>query len=160
MAVAADQIFVKIPARGLKRALARRPFVERMRARSFHLRLGRKREADAIFAVRVPERRRFAVEYDRLTEGFEVLTSKISAYNRGLRGFSCEAVVIVTERERQFDLLIREIRNTDVRVLVTTLDELQATGIFNCRFRELPHGAELKILELPNTEDAEEDIKE
>ena len=33
MAVAADQVFVEVPARGVERALLRRPFVERVRVR-------------------------------------------------------------------------------------------------------------------------------
>src|SRR5216683_916554 len=43
---------------------------------------------DAIFALRLPERRTFAVEYDRLTESLEVLASKLSTYDDGLPGFS------------------------------------------------------------------------
>ncbi len=117
---------------------------------------------DAIFAVRVPERRRFAVEYDRLTEGFEVLASKLSSYSQGLPGFSFAAVVIITERERRLDLLAREMRKrqVSVRVLATTLAELQATTIFDCRFRELPQGAERRLLEVSDSEDAEEDVEE
>jgi Replication-relaxation len=42
---------------------------------------------DAIFAVRVPERRSFAVEYDRLTEGLEVLASKLATYSQGVPEF-------------------------------------------------------------------------
>ncbi len=113
---------------------------------------------DAIFAVRLPERRSFVVEYDRLTEGLEVLASKLSAYGGGLRGFSFEAVVIVTERARRLDLLTREIRkrNVTVRVLATTLAELETTSMFDCSFLELPNGGQRKILDLPDAEDAEE----
>lgn len=116
---------------------------------------------DAIFAVRVPERQSFVVEYDRLTEGLEVLASKLSAYN-GLSGFSCEAVLIVTERTRRMDLLAREMRKRGIalRVLAATLAELQTTHMFDCLFLELPHGEHRKILELRNTEDAKEDVEE
>lgn len=112
---------------------------------------------DAIFAVRVPERRSFAAEYDRLTEGFEVLAGKLASYSVGIPRFSFEAVVIVTERERRLDLLAREIRQRDVTVpvLTTTLQELQASNMFDCQFHELPHGEPRKLLELPDTEDAE-----
>src|SRR5205814_8728742 len=34
MAITADEVFVKVPARRFERALARRPFVERMRVRA------------------------------------------------------------------------------------------------------------------------------
>lgn len=98
---------------------------------------------DAIFALRLPERRTFAVEYDRLTESLEVLAAKLSTYNDGLPGFSFEAVVIVTERSRRLDLLVRAIRkqNVTVRVLATTLAELETMSMFDCMFFELPHGA-------------------
>src|SRR5262245_15885454 len=52
MAVTPDEIFVKIPAWRLERALAGRPFVERMRARTLHLRLGGEGETDSVLAVR------------------------------------------------------------------------------------------------------------
>ncbi len=117
---------------------------------------------DAIFALRLPERRTFAVEYDRLTETFEVLVSKLSAYGDGLPGFAFEAVVIVTERSRRLDLLVREIRkrNVTVRVLATALAELETTSMFDYMFLELPHGERRRILERPNAEDAGEDTEE
>src|SRR3954470_5701444 len=52
MAIAADEIFVKVPARRFERTLIRRPFVEGMRVRSLKLCFCSKREADAVFAVR------------------------------------------------------------------------------------------------------------
>jgi len=117
---------------------------------------------DAIFAVRVPERRSFAAEYDRLTEGFEVLGKKLASYSAGIPGFSFEAVVIVTERDRRLDLLAREVRKRSVacRVLAGTVEALQATNFFDFRFRELPHGGEHKILELPDARNAGMDDSE
>src|SRR5207245_1504961 len=114
---------------------------------------------DAIFAVRIPQRRSFAVEYDRLTAGLEVLASQLVTYSTGFPGFSFEAVVIITERGRRLDFLAREMRKCEVgvRVLATALNELQVTNMFDCRFRELPHGAERKILEIPDMGDADED---
>jgi Replication-relaxation len=104
---------------------------------------------DAIFAIRLPERRRFAVEYDRLTEGLEVLVSKLASYSDGIPGFSLESVLIVTERDRRLDLLAREMRKRQVavRVFATTLAELQATNMFDCLFVEIPRGVQRKILE-------------
>src|SRR5262245_1225673 len=52
MAVAPAAIFMKIPARRLERALAGRPFVERMRACALDLGLGGERETDAVLAMR------------------------------------------------------------------------------------------------------------
>src|SRR6266571_4057863 len=54
MAVAADQVFVEIPAWRLEWALACIPLVERMGALSFHLHLCSEGKAGAIFAVRGP----------------------------------------------------------------------------------------------------------
>jgi hypothetical protein len=117
---------------------------------------------DAIFAVRVPERRSFAVEYDRLTEGMEVLATKLATYNGGIPGISFEAVVIVSERDRRLHLLAREMRKRNVtcRVLAGTLEELQASNMFDCRFRELPDKTERKLLASPDTEETDEDVEE
>src|SRR5205807_1588152 len=103
-----------------------------------------------------------AVEYDRLTEGLEVLASKVAAYSAGIPGISFEAVVIVTERERRLDLLTREIRKRDVTipVLATALEELQVSNMFDCVFRELPHGKQRQLLEVPDTEYTEDDVEE
>src|SRR2546422_7782699 len=50
-AVAADQVFVEIPARNVERPFARGPFVEGVRVRSLHHCLGGEREAHAIGVV-------------------------------------------------------------------------------------------------------------
>lgn len=104
---------------------------------------------DAVFAVRVPGRRNFAVEYDRATEGLSVLVTKICAYEGGLPGFPFEAVVIVTETDRRMDGLGREIRKRGVslRVLIGTLGALQAKSVFDCSFLELGDGGRGKLLE-------------
>jgi hypothetical protein len=104
---------------------------------------------DAVFAVRVPGRRTFAVEYDRATEGLSVLVAKIRAYAEGLPGFPFEAVVIVTELDRRMDGLAREIRKRGVSlpVFIGTLGALQGNSMFDCSFLELSGGGLRKLLE-------------
>ncbi len=81
---------------------------------------------DAVFGVRRPGRRNFAVEYDRATESLPVLTAKLRTYEEGLPGFPFEAVMVITERDRRMDPLSREVRKRDVslRVIASTLAEL------------------------------------
>jgi len=103
---------------------------------------------DAVFAVRNPGRRNFAVEYDRATESLPVLIAKLRIYEEGLPGFPFEAVLIFTERDRRMETLSREVRKREVslRVLAATLAELQATGMADCRFLELRDGGHRKLL--------------
>src|SRR4029077_13891659 len=94
---------------------------------------------DALFGLRAPHRRNFAVEYDRGTESLRILVAKLRTYQEGLPGFSLEAVVIVTERDRRLDALGREIRKRGglLSVLYGTLPELQTSSMVDCPFREL-----------------------
>ena len=104
---------------------------------------------DAVFGVRAPGLRNFVVEYDRATEGLSVLVTKLRTYQEGLRGFSFEAAVIVTERDRRMDSVRREVRkrNISLPVLVGTLADLQTTGIADCSFLELSDGEHRKLLD-------------
>jgi len=104
---------------------------------------------DAVFAVRAPHRRNFAVEFDRATESLSVLVAKICTYANGLPGFPFEAVVIVTESERRMDGLGREIRKRGVslRVLNCTLSALQENSLLDCSLLELGDGGHRKLLE-------------
>ena len=52
IAVAANQVFVEVPARNILRPCLRRPFVERMRVRAFDHGLRRNREGDAVLVLR------------------------------------------------------------------------------------------------------------
>jgi hypothetical protein len=106
---------------------------------------------DAIFAVRAPGLRNFVVEFDRATEGLSVLVRKLRIYQEGLPGFSFEAVVIVTERDRRMDSLGREVRkrNVSFRVLIGTLAELQAKSVVDCSFFDLSDGGQRKLLDAP-----------
>src|SRR3979409_618653 len=72
MTIAADQVFVKIPARGFERTLARCPFIEGMRVRALELCFRRERKTDFVFAVRglydgIGTSRLLATEIIRLT---------------------------------------------------------------------------------------------
>lgn len=106
---------------------------------------------DAVFGVRTPGLRNFVLEYDRATEGLSVLVTKLQTYQEGLPGFSFEAVVIVTERDRRMDSVRREVRkrNISLPVLVGPLAELQTTSIADCPFLELSDGGHRKLLDAP-----------
>jgi len=106
---------------------------------------------DAVFGVRAPGLRNFVVEYDRATEGLSVLVSKLRTYQEGLHGYSFEAAVIVTERDRRLDSLGRDLRKHDVSlpVLVGTLAEIQTKSMVDCSFLELGDGGRRKILDAP-----------
>jgi hypothetical protein len=105
---------------------------------------------DGVFALRTPSLRRFVVEFDRATEGLSVLTAKFRLYREGLPGFSFEAVMLVTERDRRLDSLKREARNRNarLRVFVGKLVELQSTGIDRCSFLDLEGGPSRTLLDL------------
>jgi Replication-relaxation len=104
---------------------------------------------DATFALVLPCRRTFAVEYDRATESLSVLVAKLCAYQEGLRGFPVEAVLIITERDRRMESLSREIRKRDLslRVLMASLAELQTKSVVDCSFLDLSDGGHRKILD-------------
>jgi hypothetical protein len=104
---------------------------------------------DAVFALRRPHRRNFAIEYDRATETLSVLVAKICAYEHGFPGFPFEAVLIVTEGDRRMDGLTREIRKRGVslRVVVGTLGSLQANNIVDWSFLDLVTGTSGKLVE-------------
>jgi Replication-relaxation len=103
---------------------------------------------DAVFAVCAPERRVFLAEYDRGTETLDRLLGKLTRYADGLEGFPFEAVLIVTEETRRFDLLSREMRlkGVSVPVLAGTLDKIRELGLWEAAFVELPDGTRRKIL--------------
>jgi hypothetical protein len=106
---------------------------------------------DAIFALVLPGRRTFAVEYDRATESLPVLVAKLRVYEEGLPGVPFEAVVIITERDRRMDPLSREIRKRDlsVPVLIATLAEVQTKSMVDCSFLDLRDGGHRKLLDPP-----------
>jgi protein involved in plasmid replication-relaxation len=106
---------------------------------------------DATFALVLPGRRTFAVEYDRATESSSVLVAKLCTYQEGLPGFPIEAVLIITERDRRRESLSREIRKRDfsLKVLMATLAELQAKSMVDSSFLDLSDGGHRKLLDPP-----------
>lgn len=104
---------------------------------------------DLLFAVRSPTRRTFVAEYDRGTETLDKLFEKFRRYGAGLEGFPFEAVLVVTEETRRFDLLARAMRSNQiaVRVLVSTIGEIRDAGVFGTPFVELPGGAQRMVLD-------------
>jgi hypothetical protein len=103
---------------------------------------------DAVFAFKVPERRTFAVEYDRGTETLEKLIDKLRCYDNGLPGFVFEAVLLFTEGKRRLDLLSSAMRrrNLSLTVLAATLEGINEVDFFASDFVELPGGAKRKLL--------------
>ncbi len=103
---------------------------------------------DAVFAVRVPERRTWVVEYDRSTETLTKLLLKLRSYDRGLAGFPFEAVLVVTERTRLVELLCREMRraNLSLSVLAANLADIDQVDFFESEFLELPDSTKRKLL--------------
>lgn len=109
---------------------------------------------DAIFAVNAPAKRAFLLEYDRGTETLGRLLQKLESYGKGIEGFSFEAVVIVTERPRRFDVLSRELRKKGgaLTVMFANLDEVKEAGIFETKFEELSSGRKRALLVPPEGE--------
>jgi hypothetical protein len=112
---------------------------------------------DVVFAVRSPERRAFVAEFDRMTETLGGLVEKLRRYGEGLGGFPFEAVLVVTEEGRRFDVLAREMgrREVAVPVLVSGLKDISAGGLFQTVFTEVPGGRQRKILEFMEAEGGE-----
>jgi len=86
---------------------------------------------DAVFALKLPERRTLIVEYDRGTETVDVVLRKVRLYGEGLGGFPIRALLIVTEaRERLRDLgayLKDEI--PAVPIFKSCLEDVRSEGI-------------------------------
>jgi acyl CoA:acetate/3-ketoacid CoA transferase alpha subunit len=103
---------------------------------------------DAVFALRMPMRRSFVLEYDRGTETAGKLLEKLRAYGEGLPGLGFEAVVVVTENARRLDLLARGLRRRPVEltVLASPIEAIREAGIFETLFVELPEGGGRKLL--------------
>ena len=106
---------------------------------------------DAVFAVSAPAKRTFLLEYDRGTETLGKLVQKLQSYDRGIEGFSFEAVVIVAERPRRFDVLSREMRKKGKALIVmfATLDEVKEAGFFGTKFEDLSSSRKRVLLEPP-----------
>ncbi len=111
---------------------------------------------DAVFAVDVPARRTFLLEYDRGTETLGKLLQKLQSYDKGVEGFSFDAVLIVAERPRRFDVLSREFRRKagQAAVVFAALDEVKEAGFFGTEFADLSSGRKRTLLEPPESEEA------
>lgn len=105
---------------------------------------------DSAFAVRAPERRTFFVEYDRGTETLEKLVGKLASYDGEAIGFPFEAVLIITERTRRLDVLARELQRKGISTtaLVSSLEEINETGLFDLSFLDLVRGGRRKVLDV------------
>jgi hypothetical protein len=101
----------------------------------------------AVLAVRAPTRRAFLIEYNRGTETLGSM-QKLQSYDKGVEGFPFEAVLIVAERPRRFDLFSRELRKKGLAlaVLAATLDEVKEARLLEAKLTELPGGGNRRLL--------------
>ena len=88
------------------------------------------------------------MEYDRSTETLTKLFQKLRSYDRGLTGFPIEAVLIVAERSRRFELLSCAVRraNLSLLVLAASLTDINQGDFFEAEFVELPDSTKRKVL--------------
>ncbi len=87
---------------------------------------------DAVFALQVPRRLTFMVEYDRGTETVGLFSKKIRSYEQGLDGFPFDAVLIVAETEGRLESLSRAIRRqafSERTYLTALLAEIRTAGV-------------------------------
>ena len=84
---------------------------------------------DAICAIRTPTRRRFLIEFDRGTESVRVLVEKLRSYSDGIPGFKPDAVLLVTEQDRELERLRRTVQRERIEItcLSAALPELEQT---------------------------------
>ena len=75
---------------------------------------------------------------------------KLHWYGSGLGDFQLGAVLILTERTRQLDLLSREVRkkNPPVKILASTLESIAETTVLAADFIEVPSGKRGRIEDL------------
>ena len=94
---------------------------------------------DALFALMLPERRTFVVEYDRGNETREQLSRKFLAYGEGLSGFLLDAVILVTDTPERLETVRRHLRHPviSLRLLGTTLDIIRAIGVHKVKFQDI-----------------------
>jgi hypothetical protein len=94
---------------------------------------------DAVFGLKLPERRTFLVEYDRATETLPTLVAKLRAYEGGLSGIPFRALLLVTDTSTRLETLARHVRKEGFlrRMLGCVLAELSAEGIDAALFVDL-----------------------
>jgi len=85
---------------------------------------------DAVFALKMPARRAFAVEFDRGTETVETVFRKVRRYDEGLTGFPLAAVLVVTETAGRLQDLGRHAKGEAVRIPVfkALLGDVRSSG--------------------------------
>lgn len=86
---------------------------------------------DAVFALKLPERQTFIVEYDRGTETVEAVFRKVLLYGEGLEGFPVWAALIVTETPRRLKDLGSYLKDETLTLPIfkSCLDEVRTEGI-------------------------------
>jgi hypothetical protein len=91
---------------------------------------------DAAFALKLPERHAFLLEYDRGTETLERLSRKFHAYAEGLAGFPFEAVVLVAETSTRLENARRSCSGlVSLRLFGAPLATIGAAGVHAAHFQ-------------------------
>ena len=103
---------------------------------------------DALFALMLPERHTFVVEYDRGNETREQLARKFLAYSEGLSGFQLDAVILVTDTPERLETVRHHLRHrlVSMRLLGTTLSTIKTHGIHATEFLDIRATGERTVL--------------
>jgi hypothetical protein len=93
---------------------------------------------DAVFALRRPERRTFAIEYDRGTENAEVFRRKLVLYREGIPGLDLHALVILTDDATRLQVIRRQVRDAPrLRIYGSLILDLRTLGVSGAIFSDL-----------------------
>jgi len=110
---------------------------------------------DAVFAVRVPERKTLLVEYDRGTETVRTVLEKLGRYEEILAGFPFRAVLVVTDTEVRLQDLGRHAstQHLEVPVYKSCLSDMETLGIRSPIFADLfnPRSVRVSLSDLLET---------
>ena len=98
---------------------------------------------DAVFGTVA---KAFAVEFDRGNENVRFFLGKLKSYERGLKDFPLDRVLIVTDRRPRMEILARAVSIRGDKVLLTTLDLVQQRGLADAIFFENWTGRGVKLL--------------
>lgn len=91
---------------------------------------------DAVFALNLPERRAFLLEYDRGTETLERLTRKFRAYAQGLAGYPFKAVILVAETPTRLENVRRSCSGlASLRLFGAALANIGVAGVLAAHFQ-------------------------
>lgn len=93
---------------------------------------------DAVFELNYPRRCKFALEFDRATEPFNVFWQKLCSYAAIFSDSTLNAVALVTETRERLRTILRHLdtRVSPIPILGTSLPDIQNTDIYSAVFRD------------------------